>query len=88
MPSSRGSSKPGVEPASLASPALAGGFFATSATWETQIQSLGEIITRWQIELPKRKSFLMFQQLGLDLFILEYLFVYLAVLVFVVACGI
>ena len=30
----------------------------------------------------------MFQQLGLDLFILEYLFVYLAVLVFVVACGI
>ena len=25
---------PGIEPASLASPALAGGFFTTSATWE------------------------------------------------------
>ena len=25
---------PGTEPASLASPALAGGFFTTSATWE------------------------------------------------------
>ena len=38
MPSSRGSSNLGIEPASLASPALAGGFFTTSATWEaTQI---------------------------------------------------
>ena len=26
---------PGTEPASLMSPALAGGFFITSATWET-----------------------------------------------------
>ena len=26
---------PGIEPASLASPALTGGFFTTSATWET-----------------------------------------------------
>ena len=34
MPSSMGSSQPGVEPASLTSPALAGGFFTTSATWE------------------------------------------------------
>ena len=34
MPSSRGSSNLGIEPASLASPALAGGFFTTSATWE------------------------------------------------------
>ena len=25
---------PGIEPTSLASPALAGGFFTTSATWE------------------------------------------------------
>ena len=25
---------PGIEPASLTSPALAGGFFTTSATWE------------------------------------------------------
>ena len=26
--------RPGIEPASLTSPALAGGFFTTSATWE------------------------------------------------------
>ena len=31
---SRGSSRPGVEPASLMSPELAGDFFATSATWK------------------------------------------------------
>ena len=28
---------PGIKPASLSSPALAGGFFTTGATWETQI---------------------------------------------------
>ena len=28
--------KPGVEPTSLASPALAGGFFTTNATWEAR----------------------------------------------------
>ena len=27
---------PGIEPMSLMSPALAGGFFTTSATWEAQ----------------------------------------------------
>ena len=27
----------GIEPASLASPALAGGFFTTSTTWEAQV---------------------------------------------------
>ena len=27
---------PGIEPASLMSPALTGGFFTTSATWEAQ----------------------------------------------------
>ena len=32
---------PGIEPVSLKSPALAGGFFTTSATWET-LRSLGE----------------------------------------------
>ena len=30
MPFSRGSSQPGIEPVSLTSPALAGGFFNTS----------------------------------------------------------
>ena len=34
MPSSRGSSQPGIEPVSLMSPASAGGFFTTSVTWE------------------------------------------------------
>ena len=28
---------PGIEPASLMSPALAGGFFTTSVTWEAQL---------------------------------------------------
>ena len=31
---SKGSSNPGMEPTSLTSPALAGGFFTTGATWE------------------------------------------------------
>ena len=34
VPSSRGLSDPGIESTSLTSPALAGGFFTTSATWE------------------------------------------------------
>ena len=34
VPSSRGSSQPGIKPASLTAPALAGGFFTTSTTWE------------------------------------------------------
>ena len=36
MPSSRGLPILGFEPASLMSPALAGGFFTVSATWEVQ----------------------------------------------------
>ena len=34
MPSSRDRPDPGIQTASLKSPALAGGFFATSTTWE------------------------------------------------------
>ena len=34
MPSSKGSSDPGIGPESLATPALTGGLFTTSATWE------------------------------------------------------
>ena len=34
MPSSGDLPNPGIKPASLMSPALAGGFFTTSATWE------------------------------------------------------
>ena len=31
---------PGIEPVSLTYPALAGGFFTTSATWEVLINAL------------------------------------------------
>ena len=31
---------PGIEPTSLAFPALAGGFFSVSATWEARLSSL------------------------------------------------
>ena len=34
MSSSKGSSRPGMEPTSLMSPAMAGGFFVSSTTWE------------------------------------------------------
>ena len=36
LSSSRGSSRPGIEPMSLPSPALADRLFTTSATWEGQ----------------------------------------------------
>ena len=39
MPSS-GGSHPGIKPASLMSPALAGGFSTTSATWEALVSAL------------------------------------------------
>ena len=37
MPSSRGSSDPGMEPMSLVSLTLAGGLFTTSTTWEAPL---------------------------------------------------
>ena len=37
MPSSRGSSQPGIEPVSLMSPTFSGGFFTTNTTWEEQL---------------------------------------------------
>ena len=39
MPSSRGSSKLGIEPESLMSPTLSGGFLTSSATWEAQFST-------------------------------------------------
>ena len=39
---------PGIEPASLLSPALAGGFFTTSATWEAHIK-----LEKWQTHLQR-----------------------------------
>ena len=38
MPSFRDLPHPGIEPMSLMSPSLAGGFFTTSAVWEAQIE--------------------------------------------------
>ena len=43
MPSSGGSSQPRIEPTSLTSPALAGRFFTSSATWEVPIGSAQRI---------------------------------------------
>ena len=37
--SSRGAPDPGIEPMSLVSPALAGGFFTISSTWEVPFVS-------------------------------------------------
>ena len=39
--SPRGSLPPGMEPTSLTSPALAGRFFTTSATWEAPVDTEG-----------------------------------------------
>ena len=41
---------PGIEPVSLMSPALAGGFFTTSATWEAQENGTDALICRAEIE--------------------------------------
>ena len=46
VPSSRGSSRPRVTPASLVSPAMAGGLFSTRATGEAQ-QKSGKQVTGW-----------------------------------------
>ena len=40
MPSSRHLPNPGIEPMSLTSPALAGGFFSTSTTRDAQLYAL------------------------------------------------
>ena len=49
---------PGMEPTSLTSPALAGGFLATSATWETSPILKGSKLF-WQLtfDIPKRHWF-------------------------------
>ena len=44
MPSSRDLHHPGIKPAFLMSPVLAGGFFTTSATWEAPILSMYSLI--------------------------------------------
>ena len=48
MSSSSGSSRPGVEPTPLASPALAGGFLTTCTTWSIKSLHLLRLL-RWQV---------------------------------------
>ena len=45
-----------IEPVSLMSPALAGGFFTTSATWETHISSLSVVngLAEWSVRDTER----------------------------------
>ena len=43
MPSSRDLPDPGIEPTSFMSPALTGGFFTTSTTWETYSVLCGDL---------------------------------------------
>ena len=45
---------PGIELVSLMSPALGGGFFATSATWEAQENGTDALICRAEIETRYR----------------------------------
>ena len=46
---------PGIEPLSLTSPALASGFFTSSATWEGQTD-LSSVVKQWEIQHPARNS--------------------------------
>ena len=43
---------PGVEPASRIPPALAGGFFTTSATWEAPVEVYRSLLASPNIHLP------------------------------------
>ena len=42
---------PGIKPMSLMSPALTGGFFTTSATWEDPVIPTGHLQSHWKILL-------------------------------------
>ena len=43
---------PGIEPVSLMSPALTGGFFPTSATWEAPLESWDNVCSSWYSQHP------------------------------------
>ena len=43
---------PGIEPTSLMSPALAGGFFTSSATWKALWKSTGQFLHRMSLLFP------------------------------------
>ena len=50
--------KPGIEPASLTSPSLAGGFFTTSDMWEAQFKNTGGKNRSERILSPLLKSYM------------------------------
>ena len=56
---SRGSPKPAIEPASLASPALAGRFFTTTAAWEALFHRITMVylnrVLEYSLELKKAR---------------------------------
>ena len=56
MPSSRGSPDPGMEPDPL-SPALAGRFFTTSATWEALVIKYPMYIQEESFKIPGQREF-------------------------------
>ena len=56
VPSSRGFPDPGIKPTSLVSPALAGGFFTTSTTWEAPYCLLPA--PKWLVPLPLKMCLL------------------------------
>ena len=56
MPSSRGSSRLRIEPVCLMSPALAGGFFIMSATWEAQVSTENNAFLLWSHHLMSTES--------------------------------
>ena len=43
---------PGIEPAFLLSPALAGGFFTTAATWEAGVNPALWLTSKWPDLIP------------------------------------
>ena len=57
MPFSRDLPNSGIEPASLMSPALAGEFFTTSATWETLMCDILTQILPLSCDFTKSQSF-------------------------------
>ena len=56
MPSSRGSSNPGIKPMSLMSPKLAGRFFTTSTTWEALFNMVNTQPKYWSINFSISSS--------------------------------
>ena len=58
MPFSGDLPDPEIEPVSLVSPALAGGFFVTSATWEASVKGV-QIIIIETLSIVKDLQFLL-----------------------------